>query len=320
MKDVAREAGVSTATVSRVLNSKGALSAETIEKVKRAIETLDYHPNSVARTLVKGKQFSLGVMLPSLVMPFWAELANELERAAESRGYNLIITSAPPAVEDYISKYEALRARMPDGIITSYIADTEDFIYHSGLPTVIVSNSGYHPSIASNDDQGGTLATRHLIAKGCKSLVHISGPLKSKSSGNARSFAFVQECEKANIPYRIYETTLQQQRAQDYAAIVNNVFYDRTDFDGIFASNDVIAARCVAMALSMGYSIPQDVRIVGYDDISLSRLLYPSLTTIRQDYTRLAECALDTLLQRINGQPVPDRQVIPVTLMERKTT
>ena len=106
----------------------------------------------------------------------------------------------------------------------------------------------------------------------------------------------------------------------DFESVISNVFYENEHFDGIFASNDILAAHCVATALSLGYRIPEDIRIVGYDDISLSRWIYPSLTTIHQDNTKLAEIAVETLLKELEGEEVPDKQVLPVRLIERKTT
>lgn len=320
IKDVAREAGVSTATVSRVLNNSGYMSDEAVCKVKRAMETLSYHPNAVARSLVSGKHNSIGVMFQNLAIPFWAELESELERVAEKRGYSLMLAVAPDDVDAYIDKFESMRARMPDGIITCYINGTEDYIRSSEVPTVILGNASYGPSVSSNDEQGGLLAARHLIAKGCRNIIHISGELGNRTSANARTYAFINECKKEHIAYKIYETTRRQSLEMDFESVISNVFYENEYFDGIFASNDILAAQCISTALSLGYRIPEDIRIVGYDDISLSRWIYPSLTTIHQDNTKLAEIAVETLLRELEGKQVPDKQMIPVRLIERKTT
>lgn len=320
IKDVAKEAGVSTATVSRVLNNSGYMSQEAVDKVHKAMENLSYRPNAVARSLVKGKHNSIGVMFPNLSIPFWAELESELERVAEKKGYNLMLAVAPNDAEAYIEKYESMRSRMPDGIITSYIKDTEHYINASETPTVILGNVSYGPSVSSNDEQGGLLAAKHLIAKGCKNIIHISGELGSRSSANARTYAFMNECKKENVTYKVYETTREQYLKMDFESIISNVFYENEQFDGIFASNDILAAHCISTALSLGYRIPEDIRIVGYDDISLSKWIYPSLTTIHQDNKKLAETAVDTLLKQLAGEEVPDKQVIPVRLIERKTT
>lgn len=320
IKDVAKEAGVSTATVSRVLNNSSSLSEKTLDKVNKAMKALNYHPNAVARSLVKGKHYSIGVMLPSLLVPFWAQIANELEKTTAQYGYSVIITEAPSSAEAYIKKFESLRARMPDGIITSYIKDTEHYIRQSDTPTVIIGNVDYPPSVSSNDGQGGLLAARHLIAKGCKRIIHISGEMGSRSSANARTHAFIKECEEKHIEYKVYQSTDRQTREMDYAPVISNIFYENPEFDGIFASNDILAAHCISMALSLGYQIPGDIRIIGYDDINISKLIYPPLTTIRQNYPVLAKTSVDTLLKLMAQEEVPEKQIIPVELVERKTT
>ncbi|MFC2280340.1 MAG: LacI family DNA-binding transcriptional regulator, partial [Treponema socranskii subsp. buccale] len=126
--DVAKEAGVSTATVSRVLNDSTKLRGTTKKNVLDAMKRLHYRPNAVARSLVCGMNSCIGIMLPDLNMPFWAQTAHELERAASFHGYSIMVTSSPLECEDYIKEYRSLGRKMSNGIITSYINDTEDFI------------------------------------------------------------------------------------------------------------------------------------------------------------------------------------------------
>lgn len=320
IKDVAKIAGVSTATVSRVINNRGPLSQKTIDKVNQAMAELKYKPNTLARSLVKGKHNCIGVILPNISSPFWAQIAHELEKAAAGRGYSIMITVASDDEQSYCEKFEYLTASMPEGIITSYVNHTEEYIDQSQIPVVIIGNSDYTPSVASNDEQGGTLATRHLIAKGCKSLIHIGGDLNGKSSGNARSFAFIRECEKHKLPYKVYQLSREQQKELDFSGVISEIFCEDADFDGIFASNDILAAYCVSTALSLGYRIPEDIRIIGYDDINISPLIYPPLSTIHQDIRKLAQASVDMLLDLSEGKAADTRQVLPVQLIERKTT
>ena len=318
--DVAKEAGVSTATVSRVLNDSTKLRGTTKKNVLDAMKRLHYRPNAVARSLVCGMNSCIGIMLPDLNMPFWAQTAHELERAASFHGYSIMVTSSPLECEDYIKEYRSLGRKMSNGIITSYINDTEDFIRQSLVPTVVIANADCAPSVSSDDKQGGTLAARHLIAKGCKHIIHISGELKYHRSSNERTYAFIRECEKSGTAYKLYEAPLALQKENDYSAIVDTVFRENEDFDGIFASNDIIASVCISAALSRGRRIPNDIKIVGYDDTNISSMIFPPLTTIRQDYRLLAETAISTLIDLMDGRRVPDKQVFPVTLIERKTT
>nr|WP_180485671.1 LacI family DNA-binding transcriptional regulator [Treponema socranskii] len=318
--DVAKEAGVSTATVSRVLNGSPKLRGTTKKNVLDAMRRLHYRPNAVARSLVCGTNSCIGIMLPDLNMPFWAQTAHELERAAASHGYSIMVTSSPLEREDYEREYRSLGRNMSNGIITSYINGTEDFIRQSLVPTVVIANADCAPSVSSDDDLGGTLAARHLISQGCKHIIHISGELKYHRSSNERTYAFIRECEKSGIVYKLYEAPLILQKENDYSKIVDTVFSENDGFDGIFASNDIIASVCVSASLSRGFRIPEDIKIVGYDDTNISSMIFPPLTTVRQDYKLLAETAVSTLIDLMDGKRVPDKQVFPVTLIERKTT
>ena len=224
-------------------------------------------------------------------------------------------------MDDYYAAYNRLSGSMVSGIITTFIGGTADFIGRSKTPTVTIGsiNEGFH-SVSSNDEQGGIFATRHLISRGCKKIIHISGEMLPQRSSNARTYAFVKECEQSGIQCKLYETSLVDQVENDYAGIVGNVFYENTDFDGIFASNDILASMCLSTALSLGYRVPQDIKIVGYDDIPISAMIYPPLTTIHQNYQKLATLAVETVLNLINGVDVPKKQQVPVELIVRGTT
>jgi LacI family sucrose operon transcriptional repressor len=321
ISDVAKEANVSTATVSRVINGSSRINANTEKRVLDAMAKLNYSPNTIARSLAKGHNDCIGFLLPDLNMPFWAKLAHEVEKCAKSHGWNVMISSAPKNLDDYCSAYNRLSGSMVSGIITTYIGGTADFISESKTPTVTISSiSECSYSVSSNDEQGGIFATRHLISRGCRKIIHISGEMLPERSSNARTHAFVKECERHGIAYKLYETSLVDQVENDYAGVIGNVFYENTDFDGIFASNDILASMCLSTALSLGYRVPQDIKIVGYDDIPISAMIYPPLTTIRQDYQKLSSLAVETVLNLINGVEVPKKQQIPVELIVRGTT
>ena len=189
------------------------------------------------------------------------------------------------------------------------------------LPGAFMVNvSGCDPSVISDDKQGGLLAARHLIAKGCKKLVHISGNLSYYKEADDRTYAFVEEAKRWNVDCYVYQNTIDITKLEELQKLVNKVFYEQPDMDGMFLSNDILAAQCIAFALSQGLRIPDDLRIIGYDDIYISSLIYPPLTTIRQNYRVLAETALENVLAQINGEKVDDVTVVPVELIERKTT
>lgn len=324
IKDVAKYAGVSTATVSRVLNKKGPLSEKTIQKVNEAVEKLAYHPNVLARSLASGKNNTIGVLVPSYDHPFWSELLQKMEEEAKRKGYNVLFTCFLGTLEEKQKTLEYLISRQVNGIIVCAYPDS-DFWKEAkkkfNLPVAFMVNvSGCDPSVISDDKQGGLLAARHLIAKGCKKLVHISGNLSYYKEADDRTYAFVEEAKRRNVDCYVYQNTIDITKLEELQKLVNKVFYEQPDMDGMFLSNDILAAQCIAFALSQGLRIPDDLRIIGYDDIYISFLIYPSLTTIRQNYSVLAETALENVLAQINGEKVEEVTVIPVELIERKTT
>lgn len=318
--DVAREAGVSTATVSRVINGNTHINENTKRKVLSAMEKLSYSPNSVARSLARGRIDCIGFMVRDLYMPFWAQLAHEAEKYAIQHGCSLMIMSAPHDLDEYVTAYNKLVSSMVSGIITFYMEGAAELIRNSGVPTLTVANPANIPSISSNDEQGGIFAARHLISRGCRNLILLSGELSADRTCNLRTYGFMDECEKSGVRYRIYEIEFSRLQDHDLAGTISKVFYENPDFDGIFASNDVAATICLSTALSLGYRVPEDKKIVGFDDIYFCSMMYPALTTIRQDYDTLARKAVETLIDMINGRNVPDRQQLPVELVVRGTT
>ena len=324
IKDVAKYAGVSVATVSRVLNKKEPLTEKTIKKVEDAIEALGYYPNMYARTLVGGKNNILGVILSSFNNPFFAELAQELEAAAKAREYNILFTAAGTDFNEKMAATEYLLSRQVDGIIfSSYVDPDKEAKIRERCKVPFVEM--LHPlsdtySVYSDDKQGGILAARHMYAKGCKKLVHISAQTTVYKYADERTYAFVRECANLGIDCRVYQNEYEVTNLAGISELINRIFYENRDVDGMFLSNDILATQCLAYALSQGYRIPDDIRIMGYDGIYITSLVYPALTTVQQNFTKLAECAVDTAINLIEGKETPKEILIPVELIERKTT
>lgn len=324
IKDVAKYAGVSVATVSRVLNKKEPLTEKTIKKVEDAIEALGYFPNMYARTLVGGKNNILGVILSSFNNPFFAELAQELEAAAKAREYNILFTAAGTDFNEKMAATEYLLSRQVDGIIfSSYVDPDKEAKIRERCKVPFVEM--LHPlsdtySVYSDDKQGGILAARHMYAKGCKKLVHISAQTTVYKYADERTYAFVRECANLGIDCRVYQNEYEVTNLAGIRELINRIFYENRDVDGMFLSNDILATQCLAYALSQGYRIPDDIRIMGYDGIYITSLVYPVLTTVQQNFTKLAECAVDMAINLIEGKETPKEILIPVELIERKTT
>jgi len=326
IKDVAKYAGVSVATVSRVLNQKGPLSDKAIEKVQEAVEVLNYRPNLFARSLASGRNNSIGVIIPSLNTPIWSELAQAIENYARENRYHVIFSVVSSNDEERFEAVEYLRTRQVNGIIFggSMWGDTrlvEKLQQMKDFPlAVLLDQVDSVPCVVSDDAQGGLLAARHLIARGCKNIVHVSANLNIYKHSDERSYAFMEECKKRGVKYRIYENSSTMPGVDEAQTLINRILYEDPAVDGMFLKNDILAAECISYALSQGMRIPDDLRIVGYDDMYFSSLIYPPLTTIRHNYRRLAKETVDCVLSQIEGKAVSELEVIPVDLIERKTT
>jgi LacI family sucrose operon transcriptional repressor len=320
IKDVARVAGVTVTTVSRVLNNRGYISEATRKKVHEAMEELNYQPNEIARSLFRRKSNILGLIIPNVSHPFFAEFTNYIEYYAYEAGYKVLICNSyqdSVKEKDYV---EMLKRNQVDGIIMgSHTLETSDYLSKS-LPIVAVDRnfSNDIPFITSDNYKGGELATNLLIDRGCTKLAHISGPLELNTPANKRYQAFMDVVLERKIPYVIKQAKLDI--FESYEKMAYKLFEEHPDIDGVFASSDMIAASIIHVASKLGKQITKDLKIVGYDDINLASLIVPPLTTIKQPIKEMGELAVRILIDQIEDKQVVVENILPISLVERKTT
>lgn len=322
IKDVAERSGVTVTTVSRVLNNRGYISEKTRQKVYKAMEELNYQPNEIARALLKRKSNLIGLIIPNVSHPFFAELTNYIEYYAYKNGYKILLCNAyqdSKKEKDYI---DMLKRHQVDGIIMgSHTLEFSEYL-NLGLPIVAIDRflSDNVPYISSDNYNGGELATKLLIEKGCRKIAHISGSLSLSTPANKRYTAFVDIAGKNNISYVIIETKLNRFDKEEYERQIYKLFEDHPDIDGIFASSDLIAACIVEVSNALGKTIPDDLKVVGYDDTNIASLIVPALTTIRQPIEKIGELAVEAIINQLNGEEVTKENILPIELIERKTT
>lgn len=319
LKDVAKEAGLAVGTVSRILNNRGYISDEARKKVYDAMERLNYKPNEIARSLYRKRSNILGVIVPMVSHPFFSELVNHIEYFAYKADYKVLICNSysdSQKEKDYI---ELIHKNQVDGfIITTYTQDAPEYI-NSNLPIVILDRSiNGLPYITSDHYSGGKTATNFLIEKGCKYIAHVGGQLEIDITANSRSKAFLDIVSEKNINYIFDQTKLET--FEKYKEFAFKFFNKHPDVDGIFAGSDIIATSLIHVANLLGKKIPDELKIIGYDDIDLALMNIPSLTTIKQDIEKIAEMAVKILLDKIENKKVPIKNVLPVKLVERETT
>jgi LacI family transcriptional regulator, sucrose operon repressor len=321
IKDVALLAGVTVTTVSRVLNNRGYISDQTRAKVAEAMKALDYVPNEVARSLHRQRSNIIGLILPDVSHPFFGELAMHIEYYAYEAGYKILLCNShldSAKERDYI---DMLKRHKVDAIIMgSHTLDVSEYLNLS-MPIVTIDRKLDEniPSVSSDNRQGGLLATRRLIARGCKKIAMITGNLQLELLANQRCSAFKSEAEARGVSYVIVQTKLDVFDYSQYGALVDKLFEEHPDIDGVFAS-DVKAAHVVHACNRLKKAIPEDVKVVGYDDTQIASLLVPRLTTVRQPKEAMAKLALETVVKQIRGEPCTIETVLPVELIDREST
>lgn len=330
IREVAREAGVSIATVSHALSGKRPVSGATRRRIKAAAQRLGYRPNQVAAAMITGRTRTLGIIVPDIANPFFGELVRAAESAAAARGYTIVICSSEldPALE---ARYvEVLQDRRVDALL--YLAGTDAGngslrpLARSGLPLVVLDEAlPSAPRTASvltvDNEEGGRLAARHLLDLGHKELGVITGPA-GLPTARARLGGYVEVAAEAGLkPHRRrirYAAAYTLEAGRSAAA---DLLAREPDLTGLFCANDLMALGAVGAARELGRDVPRDLSMVGFDDIFVSALVSPPLTTVRQPVVRLGKEAADLAIALIEQETAgPERRTLPVALVVRDST
>jgi len=319
IKDVAKRANVSVATVSRVINNKGYVNEHTRSLVENAIAELKYVPNEVARSLFRKSSKTIGIILYDLKNEFFNEMISQMEAIIFQHGYQTMICTIGDDPEREKYYLQMFATNKISGLIVCADVSPVGINQLPDIPIValerVVKDS--IPSIDCDNVMGGQLVAKKLVACGCKNILQFTGPLNLACSVE-RSEGFL------NI-------------LTDYPAImVNSLELDFNSFteeeitafltlhpaiDGIFAASDRIAASVLKCLKKIGKHVPTDVKLIGFDNISLTELTEPTLSTIAQPTNVMSEQATNTLFKMINGETVEElHRSIPVELIEREST
>lgn len=320
IKDVAKLAGVSPTTVSRVLNNRGYLSQEVRDKVAKAMQELNYVPNDLARSLFTQRTNLVGFIFPTTANPFYGELIFHMENLCFERGYKVLLCNSsgqPEKEEQYV---EMLLRNQVDGIISG-AHNLGIKAYQHSLPIVAIDRylSETIPVVSSDNYQGGRLATELLIQKKCKRIIHINGSREMASPANKRRDAYEDVMKENMMEFMTYELPVMGPLEK----IISRLFDEQPDVDGIFASDDHIASRVIAEARRRNIIVPEQLKVIGYDGTSFVRDIFPELTTIQQPIVSIAEKAVDLLIEEIEGRYEKGSEqefVFPVQLIEGTST
>ena len=318
IKDVANLAHVSVATVSRVINNKGYVNDETKDLVLKAIDELHYIPNELARSLFKKHSRMIGVIMPHMTSYYFAELLEVIENITLEHDYHIMVCNSKDDWKRESIFLKVFQQYNIDGIII--ISNTSRITDYQGLniPIITIDHklSESIPSVSSKNYEGGKIAAEKLASTGCKNIIHFRGP-SVLPTVQARSRGFDTVLNKTNIAYKNRDLDFKSPNPEDIWQTIEAT----PDVDGIFCDSDVMAIHAFQALEHYGRRVPEDVEIIGFDNIEMSHLFSPKLTTIAQNKEAIGRYAVETLLDIANNvMPKKLHYQVDVDMIERETT
>lgn len=323
IRDVAREAGVSPATVSRYLNGNIELPADTAGRIDAASKRLDYRPNLLAKRLSLGSSETIGLVTPEIANPFFAALAAAAEDEARRAGFSILLSSTGGDLEMEAASIDRLAARHVDGllVLTNRVDDGRLRDLIDGRTDVVVLDEdvpGANVTRIFVENQAGAYdATRHLIAAGHRRIAHIGGP-EQLLSARERFAGFARAMEEAGLAvadgmvrFGAYE--------REFGRDATRAILAQDPPTAVFTGSDYIAIGVLQELAAHGLSAPADLSLASFDDMPFADLLSPPITTVRQPIEALGRLGIRTLLAQIRGEGTPPIQRLPTELVIRRS-
>ncbi|WP_108702260.1 ribose operon transcriptional repressor RbsR [Phytobacter sp. SCO41] len=324
MKDVARMAGVSTSTVSHVINKDRFVSEAIREKVESAIKALNYAPSALARSLKINQTRTIGMLITASTNPFYSELVRGVERSCFERGYSLVLCNTEGDEQRMNSNLETLMQKRVDGLLLlcteTHQPSREILQRYPSVPTVMMDWApfdGDSDLIQDNSLLGGDMATQYLINKDHTHIACIAGPL-DKTPARLRLEGYRDAMARAGLTIHDGDEIIGNFEFSGGFEAMQMLLALEARPQAVFICNDAMAVGAYLALYQAGLRVPQDIAIVGYDDIELAQYMTPPLTTIHQPKDELGELAIDVLIHRISD-PTQQQQRLQLTpvLMER---
>jgi DNA-binding LacI/PurR family transcriptional regulator len=323
--DVAARAGVSKTTVSRVLNSKGEINENTVLKVRKAISELGYVPSAGAVGLARGTTQMIGMLVPDLAWA-WAGIVQAVIETLETEGFGLRMLTWNRGEESLRRLGLQVAAKSFDGLLViepegamGYITE----LHEAGLPVVLIDDRFQRPGfpyVATTNREGGAQAARHLLEIGRRRPLVVTGP-EVFGCTRERLGGFVDVYAEAGIEIGQRSIICGDFQFERCRSAIAGALADGVEFDSVFAHNDPSAAGVLTALHEAGLWVPQDVAVVGFDDVEMASYTYPALTTIRQPMREMGAAAARLLLDHVRGVPkAAPSCVIPTSLVVRGST
>jgi len=305
IKDVAKAAGVSISTVSRIINNMGGVSEELEVKVKKAIKDLNYRPNVLARALKSKTLKSIGLIIPSIINPVFPPLVKVIEDTANNYGFSVILCNSDGILKNELKYISLLAEKQVDGIIINSIGlydKSLDYIISDDIPVVVIGRkveNFYTTNVTINNYSGAYKMTSYLIEQGLRKIAFVYGDLESKSAVSDRLNGYKQALADAGIEYNEDIVVMDTKSSGKTSGPFDEMLSRGVEFDAIFSSDDIVAIGCIDTLFKRGYRVPEDISVAGFGDIFMSSIYRPSLTTVRVPIQKLGKEAVKAILRII---------------------
>jgi LacI family transcriptional regulator len=326
LADIAKAANVSMMTVSRVINNKPGVTNETREHILDLIKEMEYQPNAIARSLVTNKTKTIGLVVPDITNPFFAQIARGVEDAAYEHEYTILLINTNEELEREMNALDSLWQKDIDGIIlcSSRLPEPKLIAQIQRFPaTVLLNREVLDPqpnlvSINVNDQRGVQRAIQHFVEIGRKKIAFLGGPNTSFSS-QRRLEGYRTALRTAQIAYDENLIVYNQPNIDGGYKATTALLSKKTKVDAIFAFNDLMAIGAIQACQKGGHRVPEDIAVIGVDDIPLSSIFHPRLTTLHVNLQQTGRLATRTLLDIIGNEALPASYQIEFELITRES-
>ncbi|MNW53987.1 Catabolite control protein A [compost metagenome] len=325
IKDVARRANVSVATVSRVLNNLPGYSEDTKRTVLKAIDELGYQPNAIARGLINKRTQTIGVLFPSVSSAFSSEILHGIEQLAHDENYSVVVCNTAEDGRRTLKYLQVLREKQVDGIIFSSEVLKEEYynaLQAMDVPVVLVATHAEYesvPYVKVDDRKAADEATEYLIRQGHRQLAMIGGYEGDPIAGKPRIDGFKQALLDHGIALRdelILDGSFQFKQA---CIAAETLLTTAPEVTAVFAASDEMAIALISVAAMHGISVPEQISVIGYDNLKLAEMSNPPLTTIAQPLHKMGQLAAEKLISMITSRERVVSEIVPHEIIERST-
>lgn len=329
IKDIAKMCGVSITTVSRTINGRAqGVGAETRQRILDAVEQSGYQPNQIARSMITKKTNTMALVIPDVCNPFFAELARGVGDACAEAGYHLFLCNTDSSAQQEVGQVQFLRERLVDGIIltTQNAVEENDFIRDfiaQDYPFVLVERyvKGVEcPLQVTLDNRGGIeLLVDHLVEQGHRRIAYVNGPQQAVNAA-LRYEGYRRALERHHLPFDAALVAEGDYKMQTgYDATKQLLEQQKERFTALLLANDLMAIGACNAIADMGLSVPQDLSVVGFDNLPLTGMVQPRVTTAGVSINQLGHTAAELLLQRLAGRKEERHIFLPCELVPRNS-